>query len=299
MKSLKIIFLFFTLFILANCSKEKSEGKNIVVTIYPFKAIVQEIVGSEITVDVLLPGGADPHTYEMSPSDYKKIQNAKVFFYGAETLDGWAAKLDVENKIELIKLVPENFLLQIEMNENHSVHQDKNSHHHYGVDPHFWTDPLTVNALLDSLTKVLSLSFPEKKDLFRKNSEAFSKKLYELDKNISDEIKSVKHNKVFSAHPFYNYFFKRYGIEVVGSLEISPGQQVTPKFLKNISDEIKRKNVKAIFINKQHISKPAEVLAESVGIKTVELDPIGGSKSTETYEQIILQNLKIIVNELK
>lgn len=299
MKSLKIIFLFFTLLIIASCSKEKSEGKNIVVTIYPFKAIIQEIVGSDITVDVLLPGGADPHTYEMSPSDYKKIQNAKVFFYGAETLDGWAAKLDVENKIELMKLVPENFLLQIEMNENHSVHQDKNSHHHYGVDPHFWTDPLTVNSLLDSLTKLFSDLYPEKKDLFRKNSETFSKKLYELDKKISDEIKSVKHNKVFSAHPFYNYFFKRYGIEVVGSLEISPGQQVTPKFLKNISDEIKRKNVKAIFINKQHISKPAKVLAESVVIKTVELDPMGGTTGVETYEQIILQNLKIIVNELK
>lgn len=299
MKSLKIIFLFFTLFILANCSKEKSEGKNIAVTIFPFKAIIQEIVGSEITIDVLLPGGADPHTYEMSPSDYKKIQNAKVFFYGAETLDGWAAKLEVENKIELLKLVPENVLLQIEMNENHSAHQDKNSHHHYGVDPHFWTDPLIVNSLLDSLAIVLSHSFPEKKDLFRKNSEAFSKKLYELDKKIREEIKAIKHSKVFSAHPFYNYFFKRYGIEVVGSIEISPGQQITPKLLKNIADEIKRKDVKAIFINKQHISKPAKVLAESVGIKTVELDPMGGTTGVETYEQIILQNLKIIVNELK
>lgn len=299
MKSLKIIFLFFALVILASCSKEKSEGKNIVVTIYPFKAIIQEIAGSEIAVNVLLPGGADPHTYEMSPSDYNKIQNAKIFFYGAETLDSWAAKLDVENKIELLKLLPENFLIQIEINENLSAHQDKNSHHHYGIDPHFWTDPLTVNSMLDSLTKILSYFYPQKKDLFRKNSEAFSKKLYDLDKKIKEEIKAVKHNKVFSAHPFYSYFFRRYGIKVVGSLEISPGQQVTPKFLKNISDEIKRENVKAILINKQHISKPAKVLAESVGIKAVELDPIGGTAGTETYEQIILHNMKIIVNELK
>ncbi|WP_290663631.1 metal ABC transporter substrate-binding protein, partial [Ignavibacterium sp.] len=182
MKSLKIIFLFFALVILASCSKEKSEGKNIVVTIYPFKAIIQEIAGSEIAVNVLLPGGADPHTYEMSPSDYNKIQNAKIFFYGAETLDGWAAKLDVENKIELLKLLPENFLIKIEMNEYHSAHHEKNSHHHYGIDPHFWTDPLTVNSMLDSLTKILSYFYPEKKDLFEKNSEAFSKKLYDLDK---------------------------------------------------------------------------------------------------------------------
>lgn len=299
MKSFKAILLLLSLLIFASCSNKKSEEKNIVVTIYPFKAIVQEIAGSDITIDVLLPGSADPHTYEMSPSDYKKIQSARIFFYGAESLDGWAAKIDVENKVELLKLVPEDFLLNIEMSDDHSHHTDDHTHHHYGTDPHFWSDPLTVNSMLDSLTKILSEYYPEKKDLIRKNSELFSQKLIQLDSKIRDEIKSVKHNKIFSAHPFYDYFFKRYGIDVVGSLEISPGQQVTPKFLKNISEEIKRKNVKAIFINKQHISKPAKVLAESVGIKTVELDPFGGTGDLKTYEQIISENLKTIVNELK
>lgn len=299
MKSLKLFFLFFAVFILSNCSTEKSEKENIVVTIYPFKAIIQEIVGSEIPIYVLLPGSSDPHTYEMSPSDYKKIQSAKIFFYGAESLDGWAAKIDIENKIELLKLVPKDFLLNIEMSEDHSFHSENDSYHHYGIDPHFWSDPLTVNSMLDSLTKILSGYYPDKKDLFKKNSENFSKKLIELDNQISEKIKTVRYNKVFSAHPFYNYFFKRYGIDVVGSLEVSPGQQITPKFLKNISEEIKRKNVKAIFINKQHKTKSAKVLSESVGIKTVELDPFGGTNDSKTYEQIILHNLKIILNELK
>lgn len=299
MKSLIRILIFITVLTLIACSKDTSEKKNIVVTIYPFKAILQEITADEIQIDVLLPAGADPHTYEMSPSDYKKIQNARIFFYGAESLDGWAAKIDVENKVELLKLVPNDFLLNIEMSDDHSHHTDDHRHHHYGTDPHFWSDPLTVNSMLDSLTKILSEYYPEKKDLFRKNSELFSQKLIQLDSKIRDEIKSVKHIKVFSAHPFYNYFFKRYEIDVVGSLEFSPGQQVTPKFLKNISEEIKRKNVKAIFINKQHISKPAKVLAESAGIKIIELDPLGGTGNLNTYEQIISENLKTILNELK
>ncbi|MCX8104783.1 MAG: metal ABC transporter substrate-binding protein [Ignavibacterium album] len=299
MNTIKITFLILSALLLTNCSHQSSDKNNIVVTIYPFKAILQEIVGNEIQVDVLLPGSADPHTYEMSPSDYKKIQDAKVFFYGAETLDGWAAEIDVKNKIELLKLIPEDFLLQIEMNDEHSSELNEESHHHYGVDPHFWTDPLTVNSMLESLTQKLAEFYPDKKESFKRNAEAFSLKLIELDKKVKKQIEPVIHNKVFSAHPFYNYFFKRYGIKEVGSLEISPGQQITPKFLKNISEEINRKNVKAIFINKQHISKAAKVLAESVGIKTIELDPIGGTKSSETYEQIILSNLTTIVQELK
>lgn len=299
MKYFKQILSTALVLLLLSCNKSNSDKSNIVVTIYPFKAILQEIVGDEVQIDVLLPGNADPHTYEMSPSDYKKIQSAKIFFYGAETLDGWAAKIDAENKTELLKLVPENFLIQIEMNENHSSDLKEDSHHHYGVDPHFWTDPLTVNSMLEPLTQKLSEFYPDKKELFIRNAETFSRKLVELDKRIKEEIKSAKKEKVFSDHPFYDYFFKRYGIETAGSLEISPGLQLTPKFLRNVSEEIKRKKVKAIFINKQHKSKPAKVLAESVGIKAIELDPIGGINNYETYEQIILQNLNIIVSELK
>lgn len=299
MKSLKFISLLIAFLILTNCTTEKSKKENIVVTIYPFKAIIQELVGTEIKVDVLIPGSADPHSYEMSPSDYNKIQSARIFFYGAESLDGWAAKYDVKNKVELLKIIPRDFLIEIKMTQDHSFHSNDDSHHHHGIDPHFWSDPLTVNSMLDSLTNILIVHFPEKKDLIKKNSELFSKKLNDLNNKIREEIKSVAHNKVFTAHPFYNYFFERYGIDVVGSLEISPGMQITPKQLKNISDEIKKKNVKVIFINKQHISKPAKVLVESVGIKIVELDPIGGTNDTRTYEEIILSNLKIILNELK
>lgn len=297
MKIRKILLILSFLLIIVSCAKEKQGKSNIAVTIYPFKSIVQEIVGNKVKIDVLLPAGADPHTYEMSPSDLMKIQNAKVFFYGAESLDGWAAKIETESKIELLKLIPKEFLIDIKTSNDHSHHSD--DHNHYGVDPHFWSDPLTVNSMLDSLTKILSFLYPDHKEYFIENSLKFSKKLVELDKKIREQTKVLENTKVYSAHPFYNYFFYRYGIEVVGSLEISPGQQITPKFLKNVSEEISRKNVQAIFINKQHISKSAQLLAEYAKIKLVELDPMGGTNSLITYEDIILSNLNLIIRALR
>lgn len=291
-----LLTLSFLLFIVS-CTKERQDKTNIAVTIYPFKSIIQEIVGDRVKIDVLLPAGADPHTYEMSPSDLMKIQNAKVFFYGAESLDGWAAKIDTENKIELLKLIPKEFLIDIKTSDDHSHHAD--DHNHYGVDPHFWSDPLTVNSMLDSLTEILASLYPYDKEFFRENSLKFSERLVELDKKIKEQTKVLENTKVYLAHPFYNYFFNRYGIQVVGSLEISPGQQITPKFLKNVSEEISRKNVQAIFINKQHISKQAKLLAESAKIKLVELDPMGGIDDLTTYENIILNNLNLIIRALR
>jgi len=299
MKLIKLFLVLIILAIFSSCTKDKSDKHNIVVTIYPFKAIIQEIVGSDIKIDVLLPAGADPHTYEMSPSDFKKIQEAKIFFYGAESLDGWAAKVESENKIELLKLIPKEYLIDIKMSDEHSHQQEAETHYHYGVDPHFWSDPLTVNSMLKMLTEKLSSFYPEKKEIFNRNADRFSERLIELDKKIKEQAKSIEHSKIFSAHPFYNYFFNRYGIEVVGSLEISPGQQVTPKYLKKISEEIRSKNVKAIFINKQHISKPAKILAESVNVKVTELDPMGGVGNLMTYEDIIKHNFDLIFKALQ
>ncbi|WP_337872544.1 metal ABC transporter substrate-binding protein [Ignavibacterium sp.] len=299
MKIRKILLSFSILLLIVGCVKDRQDKTNIVVTIYPFKSIIKEIAGDKVKIDVLLPAGADPHTYEMSPSDLIKIQNAKIFFYGAESLDGWAAKVDAEKKIELLKLIPKEFLIDIKSNDDHSHHADDKNHIYYGVDPHFWNDPLTVNSILDSLTEILSSLYPNDKDFFKHNAMKFSEKLVELDKKIKEQTKSLESNKVFSAHPFYNYFFNRYGIEVVGSLEISPGQQITPKSLKNISEEISRKNVKAIFINRQHISKPAQLLAEYAKIKLVELDPMGGTNNLTTYENIILNNLNLIIKALR
>lgn len=285
----------FTIFLLvvAACSNQK-EKSELVTTIYPFKAIIQEIVGNDVQVKSLLPSGADPHTYEMLPSDFKVIQNAKAFFYGAESLDGWAAKMESSNKIELLSLVPKDFLIDIKV-----PHLDDGHSHSYGTDPHFWTDPLAVKALLPALVKELAKVFPKLEDRFRTNEKMFSEKLDSLNFIISKQVKDLKFKTVFTSHPFYSYFFERYGFIVAGSLEITPGYQATPKDLKELISLVKTEGVKAIFFNKQHSDKTATVLAEATGINLYELDPIGGTEKSMSYDQIINLNFSINNSALK
>ena len=296
MKQLTLISLLFLL-IAFGCTK--TENKNeIVATIYPFKTILQEIVGNRFEVKSILPAGADPHTYEMIPSDFQSIQNSKAFFFGAMKLDGWASKLDVKNKIELITLVPKDFLIELKVRHHHhgsDIEEDEN----FGIDPHFWTDPNTVKAMLPNIISELIRIDPQGEATFKSNAEAFSKKLTDLDLQIKKETENIKYKNVFTAHPFYSYFFKRYGFNVAGSLEIAPGSQPTAKDIKNLIELVKKENVKAIFTHKQHSDKPAKVLAESSGINEFELDPIGWVKGRMTYQEIISHNLSNIKDALK
>jgi len=298
---MKFIYAALILFIIipTGCSVEKKKAE-IVTTIYPFKAILQEITGDRIEIKSILPAGADPHTYEMLPSDFKTIQRSSAFFYGSAALDGWASKIDVKNKIEMLKLVPAEYLMEIK------VHNYFNDHQHYGedeeslgIDPHFWVDPVTIKAILPSLIDELIKIDPDNEEYFKDNAEKFLIKLTELDKKLRDETADIKFRNVFTAHPFYSYFFSRYNFNVVGSIEIAPGYHSTPKDIKQLMELVKKQNVKAIFTHKQHSDKPAKVLAESTGISEYELDPIGGVQGSRRYEEIILHNLGIIKKALQ
>lgn len=298
---MKFIYAALILFIIipTGCSVEKKKAE-IVTTIYPFKAILQEITGDRIEIKSILPAGADPHTYEMLPSDFKTIQRSSAFFYGSAALDGWASKIDVKNKIEMLKLVPAEYLIEIK------VHNYFNDHHHYGedeeslgIDPHFWVDPITIKAILPSLIDELTEIDPDNEEYFKDNAGKFLIKLTELDKKLRDETADIKFRNIFTAHPFYSYFFSRYNFNVVGSIEIAPGYHSTPKDIKQLMELVKKQNVKAIFTHKQHSNKPAKVLAESTGISEYELDPIGGVPGRMMYEDIILHNLGIIKKALQ
>jgi zinc transport system substrate-binding protein len=294
----KILFTLFLLVLILGCSKQE-QNSEIVTTIYPFKAIIQELTGDRFSVKTILPAGADPHTYEILPSDFRSIQSSKAFFFGAEALDGWAAKLNVDNKIELLSLVPGEYLIDIKIPHFHHGEDHNNHTEHLGIDPHFWTDPNVVLAMIPNLLKELIKLDPQSESIFRSNAEKFTLKLINLDERIKNETDSLKFRNVFTAHPFYSYFFERYGFNVAGSLEIAPGSQPTPKDIKNLLDLVKQKNVKAIFTHKQHSDKPAKVLAQSSGINEYELDPIGGVEGRISYEDIILFNLQIIKEALK
>jgi len=295
---MKKFFVLITAFLIFNSCVKKSEKVDILVTIYPFKFILDEIVKDEIKIDVLLPASVDPHTYELIPSDLIKMQSAELFIYGDKDLDGWASKFDVKNKIQFSDYLPDS--LRMDISESLFKHNHHNHFHtHKGFDPHFWTDPVTVYGMIENIVLMLSNYFPDKKDSFIQNATLFKNKLREIDSIIELKTNQIENKNIFSSHPFYNYFFNRYRFNIVGFLEVSPGQVLSPKEMKKIMKLVKENKVRAIFTNKQHSDRTTKILAESVGINYFDLDPIGGSNELNDYFSILNYNLAIIEQALK
>jgi len=264
-----------------------------VTTIHPFREIVRMVVGDRGEVYEILPAGASPHTFELRPSEIRRIAAAKALFCGSPQLDGWSRKFQNPHRLELLQLLPPQYRLRME------GHRSPAAPGSSGIDPHFWTDPLAVKALLPSLADTLCALDSNGCEVYQQNSARAASHLDSLVEEIDRTLAPVRGAAVVLSHPFFRYFLKRFGIRVAAVIEWAPGREPTPKDIKRIIQQVKREKVQAIFTLAQLSSRPAELVAEASGVPTHELDPLGGVPGRMTYDELMLHNMRIILEALR
>jgi zinc transport system substrate-binding protein len=248
----------------------------------------------------ILPPGSSPHTYQLKPSDMRKVESATALIIGGRGLDDWALKFQTSHHIELIELIPKNQLLYFETEEKHEHEEEHTDHHHSdGVDPHFWTDPVVVKLLLPHLVDALCKIDPDVRKIYHGNAKKYIHQLDNLYSELRQRLLPASGKKVMLSHPFFGYFLKRFDIKLVGLTERSPGKEPTPKELKMLIETVKEENVQAIFCHIQLPDRSAKLVGEAAKINVFELDPIGGVKGRQTYEEMLFYNVEILVKALK
>ena len=296
---MKYILFIAILVTLIACSDTKENGKPLfLASSYPVYAILSEIAGDAVEVDYIVPTGASPHTYLPKPSDVKAASRATALFYIAPNFDGWISGVPSKVKIKLIDMVPMDNLIFFSCGHDHSVEGEVHEHEHE-VDPHFWFDPMTVKAMLKELTESMIKLYPSAEETFRKNAEAFSASLTQIDTEMQEILSPLEGKSMFLHHPSFNYLIERYGLEYSGAIEESPGKEPSPKFISKLVNDIKISGTKAIFSEPQLNGKNVKVIAHEAGVQVFELNPEGNAENMKTYKDILIKNANIIRKALE
>jgi zinc transport system substrate-binding protein len=291
MKILKISLIFSLLISLSLWAETENR---VVTTIHPFKEILQKVVGDRMEVIQLLPAGASPHTYELRPSEIRQIEQARAVFYGAPNLDGWITRMQRGNLISLVDMIPDSLVLHITSSFHFHGENDRSS-----IDPHFWTDPLVVKAILPAICDTLSALDPAGKNIYLKNMKTFELELENLAQQIMSDLQAQKGTSVFLSHPFFQYYLKRFGFKTAGIIEINPGTEPTPRELKYFIDLSRKENVRAVLAQVQLSDRPAKLVAEAADIVLIVLDPLGGFPGRETYSELLQYNTRLLLKGLE
>ncbi len=268
--------------VLAGCTAhDTASSPVVVVTIEPLAMILAELVGDSAEVVALVPSGASPHTYDLRPSGARAAQRSSALFFVDEGVDGWAARVSAPKKFAVFDMVPESFRKRASDAPTHGDAQ-----HVYN--PHFWTDPLRVMEVLPLLVAALEEADPKGRSIYESMRERFSSDLVRLDEEIEKVLRHFEGVNIVVFHPSWAYFLDRYGLETAAILEPFPGKEPTPRYLKEVIDAARAKDVKVIITEPQLPPRPAEIVAEAAGLSIVELDPLGGAEGRMTYAEWLL-----------
>ncbi len=212
--------------------------------------------------------------------------DARALFYGAPGLDSWAARLGSAPIVAFIDLLPDSLLLDFPP----SGHRGGDHGHSTGRDPHFWLDPMRVDALLPALVDTLCVFDAGACPSYRVNADAFSERLRALNDSVRTVTAAVRGRAVLVSHPFIQYFTDRYGVVMSGVIEEMPGSEPTTRDMQRLVEAVRHSNADAVVTQPQLPDRAARAIAEAVDIPVLELDPIGGTVGRATYEELILYN---------
>lgn len=277
----------------------KNEDLKIVTTFYPMYDFTKEIVGDEGDVELLIPAGTEPHDFEPSAKERAEISDADVFVYNSSDMEFFVDSLkdsidtDKTKMIEAAKGI-KRLESQEEHEEEHSEEADE--HHDHEYDPHVWLDPVLAIQEVKTIARELGEQYPDKKETFTKNADAYIKKLEALDQKYSSELKDAKNRTFVTQHAAFAYMANQYDLKQVAISGVSPDQEPTPSRLAELKDFVKENNIKVIYFEENASSKVAETLSSETGVQLEVLNPLESLtneqlKNGENYISVMEKNL--------
>jgi len=271
-------------------------------SIVPLADFCRQIGGDRVDVQVLVPPGASPHTFEPPPSVVARASSAKLFLYIGEGLEPWAERMAKSLKKGSVALEAAQGLPLIRETHNEEPPKrgkEKHSHSHGGANPHIWLDPVLAKEICSKIGRALIRVDPSQKAYYEKNLANYLEKLEALHQEIQKRVSSFKIKKYVCFHPAYVYFAKRYGLEEAGVIELSPGREPSPKHLKNLVATIKEQGIQVVFAEPQLNPRVAEVIAKEAGVRVATVDPLGGTPPYGSdYLALMRYNLEVMAQSM-
>jgi zinc transport system substrate-binding protein len=299
----KKVFLFFLRFFLILVifgfqAQDLDAAKKIrvVTSVFPLLEFAGGVSGERGEVSLLLPPGAEIHTWQPRPSDIIRLSSADLFIYIGADLEPWLHDLlrSVRNPSLRVLEASRGITLIDEEGIVHNAHE----HEHGAHDPHIWLDFKNDQRIVDKIAAVLSELDPEGSSVFKRNASIYKEKLQKLDQKFKDGLKDCVHRTIIlGGHAAFGYLARSYNLRQISLYGLSPDSRPTPKKLIKVVELAKKHRIKVIFFEIRVRDELAKVLAEEVGARTLALNPGANLtkeqlKSGKTFFDIMEANLE-------
>lgn len=281
------LFFWLLLPLLAGCEgpPQDPDGRPVVVTsIYPVGDLVRFLADDLVRVEVLLPSGASPATFDISPRRLRDLQGGGLFFMIGGGLDEWVVPLtgSPQEKASLIRLSDGIPLLA---GGGHGQEASGN--------PHVWLDPILVrDFFLPKLKDALSAVSSDMAAVVDLRTNLLADSLTKLDAEIRGVLSPLEHRAFLSTHAAWTYFAARYDLDEAGVIHSHAGEDPSSREMAQLLEEARKHAIDCLFTEPQLGEVAARALATELSLPTCMLDPLGGPdmEGREGYFQLLRFN---------
>ena len=257
-------FIICALLIVGCTTKSDSDKKTIFVTITPMQSIIEEITTGDFDIEVIVPKGASPETFEPTPKQVTSFSDAELIFSTGiidfeqslvERISGDAEVVNLSNGIELIA-----------GSCSHGNHQ-----HKHGVDPHIWTSPRALRTMVTNAHKAIMAHYPDSVK-YTEATGRLLERIDALDTYCATRIKAEGVEAMMIYHPAYTYYARDYGIEQI-AIE-HDGKEPSLRQTTALIEKAKEHGVKAILRQPQYSEDKVRAIANDAGAEIITTDPL-------------------------
>ena len=236
--------IYITLLIAILCggctSRRPADGEPLYVSILPLRSLVQGIVGDDFDIEVLVPPGASPETFEPTPRQFVGLNKARMVF-NVGLIDFETMLLaKVEDQAKVVDLSR-----GIELITGTCSHGSHGHTHTHGIDPHVWTSPRALQKMAENAYEAIREAYP-------------------------DSVKYETNYIIY--HPALTYYARDYGLRQI-AIE-ADGKEPSAKQLTQLIRQAREDGVRRILYQSQFPASAVEVIARDIDAEYAEVDPL-------------------------
>lgn len=270
---------------------------NIVATFSILGDFAKNVGGERVNVTTLVGPNSDTHVYTPTPSDAKKITDAKLVIVNGLGLEGWLPRLVKSSGSKAATVVATKGIATRKIEDGHS-HDPSNA------DPHAWQSVVNAKTYVANIRDALIAADAAGAEAYKANAAAYLGKLDALDRDVRDAVAKIppERRSVISTHDAFGYFAAAYGIKFIAPQGVSTESEPSARDIAAIISQIKKQKIPAVFL--ENVSDPRLMrrIAAETGANiggTLYSDSLTDEKGpAPTYIDMVRHNIKALTSAL-
>jgi zinc transport system substrate-binding protein len=259
-------------------------------------SLVSEVMAGVGVPFLLLDKGADPHDFQMRPSQAAALADADLVVWVGPEMTPWLPdSIEGERGLSSLELLSaEGTILRQatgdeaehdyggaqgddRANGQEQAHADDAAHdgsavagavnhdHGGGRDPHAWLDPRNAGVWLSAIAAELSRIDPDNAPRYAANADQARARIHLLDQDIARRLVPSRGVALGVYHDAYGYFAARYGLTIAGSIAAGDAHDPGAAHLADLEHHLH--DATCMFPEEGHDTGAPETLAADVGLR--------------------------------